>query len=106
MVTNRHLSVAMGMPVDSPYKEILREYGKRVNNPIKPVVVNKGSCKENIITGDAVDILKFPIPLIHGGDGGRYCSTWHVVILRDPESEWVNWGMYRQMVHEKNLLED
>ena len=104
MVTYRHLSVAMGMPVDSSYKEVLLEYGKRINKPIRPIVLNTGSCKENIITGDAVDILKFPIPFIHGGDGGRYCSTWHVVILKDPESGWVNWGMYRQMVHEKNLL--
>ena len=104
LVTNRHLSIAMGMPAASSYKEILGEYGRRINKPIKPAVVSTGSCKENILTGDAVDILRFPIPLIHGGDGGRYCSTWHVVILKDPDSGWVNWGMYRQMVHGKNLL--
>ena len=104
MLTNRHLCTAMGMPVDSPYEEILREYGERVNNPIKPVVVKDGPCKENILTNDDIDMFKFPIPLIHGGDGGRYCSTWHIVILKDPDSQWVNWGMYRQMVHDKNHL--
>ena len=104
MVTYRHLCAAMEMPIDTPYRTLLEEYGKRIKNPIKPVVVKEGPCKENILTGDSIDMFKFPIPLIHDGDGGRYCSTWHIVILKDPESQWVNWGMYRQMVHEKNLL--
>ena len=71
---------------------------------IPPVRVNNGPCKENIILGDDVDVLKFPIPLIHGGDGGRYIGTWHTVITKDPDSSWVNWGMYRLMVHDRNTL--
>jgi len=54
--------------------------------------------------GEDVDVLKFPIPLIHGGDGGRYIGTWHTVITKDPDSSWVNWGMYRLMVHDRNTL--
>ena len=59
---------------------------------------------ESLEVGDEVDVLKFPIPLIHGGDGGRYVGTWHTVITKDPDSSWVNWGMYRLMVHDRNTL--
>jgi len=48
---------------------------RRSKNRIKPVVVESGPCKENIIKGNEVDLAKFPIPLIHDGDGGRYVGT-------------------------------
>ena len=51
-----------------------------------------------------IDLTKFPVPLFHEGDGGRYIGTWHLVITKDPESEWVNWGMYRLMIHEKDSM--
>ena len=76
----------------------MQTYLDRKEKLIPPIRVNTGPCKENIILGDDVDVLKFPIPLIHGGDGGRYIGTWHTVITKDPDSSWVNWGMYRLMV--------
>lgn len=97
-------ALALGMrPVASP-KEIMQTYLERKEKLIKPIFVNTGPCKENILRGDEVDVLKFPIPLIHGGDGGRYIGTWHTVITKDPDSSWVNWGMYRLMVHDRNTL--
>ncbi len=82
----------------------MEEYLKRKNHPISPVLVNNGPCKENIDVGAEVDLLKFPVPVLHADDGGRYIGTWHLVATKDLDSDWVNWGMYRLMLHDKNTL--
>jgi 4-hydroxy-3-polyprenylbenzoate decarboxylase len=53
---------------------------------IDPVVVDKSSapCKEVILTGDDVDILKFPWLKNNPGDVGQYVQT-GAVIMEDPE---------------------
>ena len=98
------VALAFGLGPDAGAREIMDVYLKRKERPIKPTIVKRGSCKENILLGKDVDLLKFPIPLIHGGDGGRYIGTWHTVITKDPDSSWVNWGMYRLMVHDRNTM--
>lgn len=97
-------ALALGLGPETPVKEIMQSYLKRKETPIKPIVVKSGPCKENILLGKDVDLLKFPVPLIHGGDGGRYIGTWNTVITKDPDSPWVNWGMYRLMVHDRNTM--
>jgi len=49
-------------------------------------------------------LFDFPAPLIHEGDGGRYIGTWHIVVTKDPDSDWVNWGMYRLMIHDERSM--
>ena len=96
--TYRRLAVALELPPDTSYREIRTEYERRLANPVKPVVVKDGPCKENIVRGDDVDLFQFPAPMVHEGDGGRYIGTWHAVISRDPNRNWTNWGMYRLMI--------
>lgn len=98
------MALTLDMRPEATAVEIMAEYNKRCKNPIKPILVKDGPCKENICVGDDVDLFKFPSPLIHGGDGGRYIGTWHASITKDPDSGWVNWGMYRLMIHDKNML--
>ncbi len=100
----RRLAQALDMPPESTYREILDRYDNGRKNPIKPIIVSDGPCKEEIHLGDDVDLYKFPSLIIHGGDGGRYLCTWHVTITKDPDSEWVNWGMYRAMIQDKKTL--
>ena len=59
-------------------------------------------CKENILTGNDIDLLKFPVPKWHSKDGHRYIGTYNTVICRDPHNGWTNWGLYRMGVHDKN----
>jgi UbiD family decarboxylase len=47
-------------------------------------IVDDGPIFENILTGDAVDVLKFPSPIWHEKDGGRYIGTGTYSITRDP----------------------
>lgn len=100
--TNRRVAVALGMPPGSPPTAMTQEYEKRMEKPVKPVLVKDGPCKENIYTGKDVDLFRLPVPLIDDGDGGRYIGTCHLVIVKDPGSGWMNWGMYRIMVHNRD----
>src|SRR3990170_2611251 len=68
----RRFSLAMGLEADSDFWHLAEEYIRRRKHPLKPNLLDWGPCKENILQGKEVDILKFPIPFIHQGDGGRY----------------------------------
>jgi 4-hydroxy-3-polyprenylbenzoate decarboxylase len=100
----KRMAIAMDMDPDTSAKELMEEYNKRKLKPIKPKVVNEGPCKENIHIGDEVDLLEFPVPMIHEVDGGRFIGTWHLTISKNSETGWVNWGMYRHMLHNKNSI--
>ena len=98
----KRIAIAMEMKPDAPMRELIEEYLRRQKKPIKPVTVKTGACKENVLSGEKVDLLKFPVPFIHDGDGGRYLGTWHLTVTRDLDSDWQNWGMYRHMLHDKS----
>jgi len=98
------MALTMDMRPDATAVEIIEEYIQRRKNLIKPVLVTDGPCKEVILKEDEVDLFKFPAPILHGGDGGRYLGTWHCSITKDPDTGWINWGMYRLMIHDKNTL--
>jgi len=100
----RRMAIIMDLAPDTPPKELIEEYVRRRHQQIKPVLVKDGPCKENIHIDDEVNLLEFPVPMIHEGDGGRYIGTWHVTISKDLGSGWVNWGMYRHMLHNKNAI--
>ena len=102
--TQKRMAIAMDMDTNSSVREMQDEYLKRKRNPIKPVLVKDGPCKENIHIGDKVDLLAFPVPMQHLSDGGRYIGTWHLTINKDPDSDWVNWGMFRNMLQNKNTV--
>ncbi len=102
--TYRRLAIALGLPPDTPYREIRAEYERRLKNLIKPVLTKDAPCKENVVLGDDVDLFQFPAPLVHEGDGGRYIGSWHAIICRDPKRDWTNWGMYRLMILNSRYL--
>ena len=98
------LAMSLGFSPDATFHEIVEGYIARKKDRIKPLIVDSGPCKENIFTGDQVNLLSLPVPLIHEGDGGRYIGTWHLVATKDPETDWVNWGMYRLMVIDEKTM--
>jgi len=66
-----------------------------------PQFVKDGPILENVLSGDKIDLYKFPVPKWHELDGGRYIGTGDAVITQDPDSGRVNLGTYRIMVHDK-----
>jgi UbiD family decarboxylase len=96
------IALMMGLSKDTPYKDLIKVWRERAKKPIKPVIVDKGSCKENILKGNDVDLFQFPTPHWQKLDGGRYIGTFHGVVTKDPDTGWTNVGTYRQMIHDKN----
>src|SRR5262245_59952804 len=86
--------------------EFTRMYHERMKNtaPLPMEQVKTGAVHENVQDGKAVDLSIFPSPLIHEKDGGRYIGTGHLVITKDPDSDWINVGTYRVMSQDKNTL--
>jgi 4-hydroxy-3-polyprenylbenzoate decarboxylase len=69
-----------------------------------PILVKDGPVMENILKGNEVDLFRFPAPIWHLEDGGRYIGTGCYIITRDPEDGWINLGTYRVMLQSKNQV--
>jgi UbiD family decarboxylase len=67
-----------------------------------PVEAETAAIFENMQNGGKVDLYAFPSPLWHEKDGGRYIGTGCCVVTRDYDSDWVNVGTYRVMLHDRN----
>ena len=81
-----------------------RGLSARTRSSIPHEIVDDGPVFENIMIGDDIDVTKFPSPIWHEKDGGRYIGTGTYSITRDPEENWLNAGAYRAMVHDKNSV--
>jgi 4-hydroxy-3-polyprenylbenzoate decarboxylase len=103
-VPHGRLNLALDLPKETPAAETIEEFLRRTRVPIKPTLVKDAPCKENVVVGKDVNLLAFPVPWIHGKDGGRYFGTWHATVMKDPDSGWVNWAIYRIMVHDPKTL--
>jgi UbiD family decarboxylase len=73
-------------------------------SPVEPVEVESGPIFENVLEGDAIDLWKFPTPQWHPQDGGRFIGTASMNIMKDPDSDWVNFGTYRNQIFGKDEL--
>ena len=104
----KRAALAWGLPIDKHKMELIRMgtklVGKARSNLIPPKTVKTGPVMENVLTGDKIDMWKFPSPLFHLQDGGRYIGTGDIITTRDPDSGYLNTGTYRMQVHEKDLL--
>ena len=83
--------------------EFVKECAARQANPIDPVMVETGPVQEVVEIGDRVDVDELPICTYHEKDAGKYITA-GLAVMRDPETGINNVGIYRHMVHEKNLL--
>jgi 2,5-furandicarboxylate decarboxylase 1 len=88
--TRRRIAVGM----DCGENDIGKKFQHGMDHPIDPVV--GGADWDVTLTGDAVDLTRIPIPVLHEKDGGPYISS-GVVIARDPETGARNAGVYRLM---------
>jgi 2,5-furandicarboxylate decarboxylase 1 len=56
-----------------------------------------------VFLGEQVSVEDLPICTYHAKDAGKYITA-GLAVMRDPETGINNVGIYRHMVHEKNLL--
>jgi phenylphosphate carboxylase alpha subunit len=104
LATWKRMALALGLDPQSPISVIIDTFTERSRKRIKPEVVKKGPCQENVISEDKVSLFDLAAPLVHQGDGGRYLGTWSFMVNKDPDSDWNNWGTYRQMIWDRKHL--
>lgn len=99
------IAMLLGMdPEMFTRKDIVLRLREKLRESIPFVLQERGPVQENVLTGGDIDILRFPVPHWHHRDGGRYIGTMHAVITRDLDTDWVNCGLYRIMVHDARTL--
>lgn len=99
--TKERLAIAFGLPADISYREFTDFYASAMTRRLEPVVVEQGSCQDNVLLGDDIDLFRLPVPKLHPQDGNPYIGTLNIGVCRDYDSDWVNWGTYRGMVHDR-----
>jgi 4-hydroxy-3-polyprenylbenzoate decarboxylase len=71
--------------------------------PIPPRQVDDGPILEHVLQGASVNLEAFPAPVWHP-KAKRYLGTASLNIMRDPDSNWVNVGTYRNQILDRNHL--
>lgn len=97
------MAIALGLEPDIHYDDMFATVMDRRRAPIRAIEIEAGPCQEVVIQPHDVDLYKYPIPRIHDKDGGRYLTS-HVVLTRDAETGWTNFGIYRLMLAGRNKL--
>lgn len=80
------------------HRESLERFIHALQNPIDPVLVQKGPCKEVVLTGEQVDLTHLPIPRYSEQDPGRFITV-GVEITKDVETGNRNAGIYRMQLY-------
>ena len=95
------INIALGLPADGSELDLVLWWRDYMKNAPKcaPEVVTTGALHENVIEGDAIDITSIPTPTWHEHDGGPFIGTGCMVVMKDPDTGWVNYGAYRVQTH-------
>lgn len=108
LLDSRRVALTLGLSPnlnDLELVTVLRERMRAASEKLEdyiPREVKDAPVLEN--SPDPVDMLKFPSPKYFEDDGGRYIGTADAVMTRDPDTDWVNMGVYRMMVQDQNTL--
>ena len=101
----RRINMTVGNSPDASEIDLVqhwRRYMKEAKT-IAPVEVTSGPVMDNVATGEDIDLFRIPVPRWHEHDGGYYIGTGDMVIMRDPDTGWINYGAYRVQAHDKNV---
>ncbi|MGI0080566.1 MAG: UbiD family decarboxylase, partial [Nitrososphaerales archaeon] len=112
LLDSKRVALTLGLPPSTNDIELVRAFKGRLNSEnvtrlsgdYPPTFVSSAPLMENVKEGRDINLLEFPSPKWHEHDGGRYIGTADCVITKDPNSDWVNVGAYRVMVHGQNEL--
>ena len=98
----RRIALSLNLPLDSTARDMVRAWRTQLKDlqPQPAVLGERGPLLENHQEGDRVDITRFPAPFWHAHDGGRFLGTGNIVVMRDPDTGWINCGTYRVQAHD------
>ena len=98
------VAMMLGLPRDAPVRDLVLATRHYLQQRVPPAEVKTGKVKENVVTGDEIDIYKVPVPRWHREDGGRYINTYSATVTMDPDTGVHNIGIYRGMLGQKDTL--
>lgn len=90
-----HKRIALAL--DTDLDNILEKLDSALNSPIKPVIIENPPFKENILTGDDLDLRKLPIPIHAPEDAGSFITA-GVTVSKDFDSERQNLSFQRMQI--------
>src|SRR5918992_1782266 len=94
MGSPRRLALAFRFPTDIDNRALIEAFrGKPLqweseSHNYRPNQVSSGAIFNEVQEGSDVDLLKFPTPVWHEKDGGRYIGTGCAVITCNPDTGW------------------
>ena len=93
----KRINIALGLPAQGSEMELIQWWRNYMRDAPThaPRAVNGGPLLENVAEGEDVDIEKIPTPVWHEQDGGPFIGTACMVVMKDPDSGWINYGCYR-----------
>jgi 4-hydroxy-3-polyprenylbenzoate decarboxylase len=102
----RRVALSLDLPIDSTPTQLVVAWRDKLERmqPRAVQTVEAGPVLTNQLHDADVDVTRFPAPVWHAKDGGAYIGTGDIVIMRDPDTGWVNAGTYRVQVHDKRTL--
>ena len=105
-VSPQRAALALGIDPALQPVEALKEWRRRRESLAmhKPVSVKNGAIFENSVSGNKVNVASFPAPVWHKQDGGPYIGSGSIVVMRDPDSGWINASIYRVQVHGRDRV--
>ena len=100
------LALTLGLPPEAGPKGIVAAWRARFSHlaPLPAQRLDWGPVLTHQQQGADVDASRFPAPRWHEADGGRYLGTGCIVVMRDPDTGWVNAGTYRVQLHDPQTL--
>src|SRR6201998_299599 len=101
----RRINITLGLDADATPNELIQYWRRYMKDArtIARVAAQSGPGTQNVLTGGNIDIFKIPVPRWHEHDGGYYIGTGDMVVMRDPDTGWINYGAYRIQAHEGNI---
>lgn len=102
----KRLALTLGLPLDIGKLELMNTWERMIADlkPAPVTYVTQAPILENVLEGAKVDVNIFPVPKWHDEDGGRYIGTGSPNITRDPDSGFVNMGVYRSMIQDASRI--
>jgi 4-hydroxy-3-polyprenylbenzoate decarboxylase len=93
----KRIALTMGMPANATEIDLVNYWRRYLTDAksIPPLTVKSGPILEHVYSGAEVNLAKIPVPKWHELDGGPYIGTACMVIMKDPDSGWINYGAYR-----------
>jgi 4-hydroxy-3-polyprenylbenzoate decarboxylase/2,5-furandicarboxylate decarboxylase 1 len=75
-----------------------------LDNPIPPTAfAGKAPCHDEVITGEDIDLRRWPVPTYSPQDGGAYITP-GIVVSKDPETGIPDIGHYRFLILGKDTV--